>query len=458
MPPPGRKLAFAAAFLGLLLLVRLDRLTRQAPASNPMLELGTAAWAKNRSGWLLDVADRLECSRLIAGNATPVERAFARSWAYSDEFFFARFDPRTDLCTNLRRVFDFDLRAPTAEEAAFPLGFGMIVYKDLAQFYLALSAFYRPQNAHCIVVDSKSSEEFRRGVHATAACLPNVTVIEVGPIEWCTRSVLAAQFACFERLVHSAHPWRYYQYVTGFDVPLRTNEEAVWVLRELNDSVVFEHLGGQTIPLEGVWDAAVGLRVFSTSMASVVSRRAADDLLRPPAHSAVTHRLFRRLMNVTKRRPNVLYPKACVDELFFGTLFSNKNVFPVFGSFDGLALIRANIMSWTSARDPQVPADRPLRRPQLARFQVWEQAECKGTYRRYSCAYGLNDLPQIAAAHELFAHKFHADFDWAAAFCLQAELRRPDRSPRPPPPVRRLPHVRLHNGEGVEQIFAKRSE
>lgn len=41
-----------------------------------------------------------------------------------------------------------------------------------------------------------------------------------------------------------------------------------------------------------------------------------------------------------------------------------------------------------------------------------------GKIVRYSCVYGVEDLPIIAKQHHFVAHKLYIDFEPAAYFCL----------------------------------------
>jgi hypothetical protein len=66
------------------------------------------------------------------------------------------------------------------EEEEFPLAYGMIVYKDAAQVYFTLSAFYHPQHMYCIVVDGKSNDSFKDRIYELEYCFPNVKVMVSG--------------------------------------------------------------------------------------------------------------------------------------------------------------------------------------------------------------------------------------------------------------------------------------
>lgn len=130
----------------------------------------------------------LNCSQLAAGNRTTLVEAklFQVDFQELLDAIFSVNAPEDDaqVCGRMRKTFDFLERPLSAEEAAFPLAYGFHVYKDLAQVLLAFSAFYHPQNLHCVGLDGRSDPEFKRRVHLLAHCLPNVTVIVSG--HWLT--------------------------------------------------------------------------------------------------------------------------------------------------------------------------------------------------------------------------------------------------------------------------------
>ena len=61
--------------------------------------------------------------------------------------------------------------------------------------------------------------------------------------------------------------------------------------------------------------------------------------------------------------------------------------------------------------------------PFLARFKNWEDDwPCKGKYVRGICVFGVGDLPFLATREELFANKFHQNFQPAVIDCLEELL------------------------------------
>lgn len=147
-----------------------------------------------------------------------------------------------------------------------------------------LSAFYWPQNLYCITYDLKSSESFAKIVRNLAEnCFKNVIVPEKQYLmHWCSKGQLLATRSCVEALnARTDHPWKYFQYLSGFDLPLRTNYEMVQIMKILNgssDSVIravphhdyskdSPNIPGNLTPLKG-------------SMSVTFSRASADAILK----------------------------------------------------------------------------------------------------------------------------------------------------------------------------------
>jgi len=59
----------------------------------------------------------------------------------------------------------------------------------------------------------------------------------------------------------------------------------------------------------------------------------------------------------------------------------------------------------------------------IARFKNWGDGpfnwQCRGKRVRRVCIFGIGDLPQLSSRPELFANKFHLDFEPTALDCLE---------------------------------------
>lgn len=81
-------------------------------------------------------------------------------------------------------------------------------------------------------------------------------------------------YACFEYLVSAGKPWKYFQYLSGVDLPLRTNLEMVRILKTWNGSVNLD-----AVPFES-W-RLMGKKVCSLQISSKVTRPAGRCSLAP---------------------------------------------------------------------------------------------------------------------------------------------------------------------------------
>ncbi|XP_004695515.1 PREDICTED: N-acetyllactosaminide beta-1,6-N-acetylglucosaminyl-transferase-like [Condylura cristata] len=122
----------------------------------------------------------------------------------------------------------------SAEEAAFPLAYAMVVHKDFGTFERLFRAVYAPQNVYCVHVDRKADPDFQRAVERLLRCFPNAfAASRREPVVYGGVSRLQADLHCLADLAGSAVPWRYVLNTCGQDFPLRTNLEIVRYLKGL---------------------------------------------------------------------------------------------------------------------------------------------------------------------------------------------------------------------------------
>lgn len=99
---------------------------------------------------------------------------------------------------------------------------------------------------------------------------------------------------CFQHLTFSKHPWRYYQYYSGFDLPLKTNLQMVRIFKQLNGSVIGEAtLGGRLRTYKRINNDTI-LPIRKASMGVLISREAANDALK----NATNHRIIDEALQV----------------------------------------------------------------------------------------------------------------------------------------------------------------
>ena len=120
-------------------------------------------------------------------------------------------------CTDYLSTGRYALKPVNAEEAAFPLAYSLLGYRDPEQIERLLSLIYRPQNIYCLHIDLKAAPHVFEPLKQLGRCLPNVLVVERDRIavNWGYNSVLRAELVCM-RMMDTRHLyWRYFINLTG---------------------------------------------------------------------------------------------------------------------------------------------------------------------------------------------------------------------------------------------------
>ncbi|CAJ0922201.1 unnamed protein product, partial [Mesorhabditis belari] len=286
------------------------------------------------------------------------------------------------------------------------------------------------------VVDRDSHALFNETIHGLSSCFDNIHVVTSNrSIGWGGHEILTSMYDCAEYLAKQEHPWKYYQYLSGFDVPLKTNLEMVRIFRALNQTVNVEVVEPphQTRNTRG---ELAPLRIYKASMSALVPRAGMNAVTKE--HSAITTAVIRWL-NVS--------PIAS-DELLWPTIFGNMRRLPIPGGFDARLILRkkSKRQSETNLKQRKYPRmninvkitksngiiaatsrDVPVRY-WLGRFQIWrndkDEELCHGKMTHSSCVYGVGDVPNLLKRPELVAHKLYIDYQPAAFFCLLKEHQR----------------------------------
>ncbi len=96
-----------------------------------------------------------------------------------------------------------------------------------------LSSFYHPQNLYVFTYDTKSKKTFIKFIRKLAKCFQNVLIAKDNYlINWCDYGVLQATMSVLRTLTaQKSHRWKYFQYLSGTDLPLRTNLEMVQIFK-----------------------------------------------------------------------------------------------------------------------------------------------------------------------------------------------------------------------------------
>ncbi|KAI1699716.1 core-2/I-Branching enzyme domain-containing protein [Ditylenchus destructor] len=245
------------------------------------------------------------------------------------------------------------------------------------------------------------------------------------------------------------HQWKYFQYLTGFSLPLKTNLEMVRIFKRLKETVNTEvtlfqkdRLGPESSKLKSP------LALWKSSLSALLPRRTVDAMF---------------MSEKVRDLLNYLRDTYCADETLWTTITGNKDVLPIPGAFNASA-IYDKIMeeSHTSNESgavvltPEEPF--PLREYYISRYQVWPPSKnCAGKYVRGSCVFGIGDIDTLLSRPEMVAHKFYLDIEPAAYFCVYKSVRQravdyENQERFQGTLYSKLPQVRMAEGEPLEQV------
>jgi len=319
------------------------------------------------------------------------------------------------------------------------------VYTNAEQVVRMLSSFYWPQNLYCITYDLKAKLIFKQiMINLAENCFDNVVMPEYYyKMNWCGVGQLHATMSCVKLLnSRTDHSWKYYQYLSGFDFPLRTNYEMVQILKVLNgttDSFLapIAHRerdpwylkrwrnasnmpeNSNAIPNDYIteYESIIpgNLTLLKGSMSTTFSRAAANAIL----NDEVAMEYFRFLTNVLGQDKR-FWSKMCPDEAFWTTvLFNDPRIKLPQKSIGQLCIDQLKVHSSYN-----------IQKRSVARYQTWEPyhknkvvtRNCFGKYQHKSCVFGVGDLHTLVTRKHFIAHKIYLDFQPATFFCLSEWL------------------------------------
>lgn len=147
----------------------------------------------------------------------------------------------TSDCQSFIKARGYDEVPVSAAERAFPLAYSLVVHKNAPMVERILHAIYAPQNIYCVHYDHKSSPVFIKAIQNLARCVDNVFIAsKLEAVEYAHISRLNADLNCLSDLLRSEVRWRYVINLCGQDFPLKSNQELVQELRQLNGSNMLE--------------------------------------------------------------------------------------------------------------------------------------------------------------------------------------------------------------------------
>ncbi|XP_045158807.2 beta-1,3-galactosyl-O-glycosyl-glycoprotein beta-1,6-N-acetylglucosaminyltransferase-like [Mercenaria mercenaria] len=307
--------------------------------------------------------------------------------------FYSNITKNCDLFRDSRGYIEHPL---SKAEFEFPVAFSLLVYRDIEQVERLLRSIYRPHNFYCIHIDSKTDITEREAFQKIADCLHNVFIaVKSVDVRWGDFTILEAELVCMKTLwVYKQ--WNYYINLAGQEFPLKTNREIVAILKSLEGANVVD---GSMEKAKKVyserwkmakWPPPHKIQLVKGSMYIAVNRHFVDFCLHDPR----SHK-FLTWLRITENP----------DETFFASLNNNPHL-RIIGSFLGEA------------------EEYPLK-PFFLRHVIWKfpgGISCSGKFVREVCILGVEDLGRAYNSIELFANKFHLDFEHIALDCLEELL------------------------------------
>lgn len=342
------------------------------------------------------VVKEVNCRLLFDDNITEKARAFQRMQQPLINVSPSIYLNVTKHCDKYIRETGYITSSLTEEERLFPIAYSILVYKDIKQVEMLLRSIYRPQNVYCIHCDVNADDHFRQALNSIVGCFTNVFMASKSyKVEWGRIEVLLPEITCMSDLWKYAN-WKYFINLTGQEFPLRTNYELVKILKAYNGSnnvegtikrANLDRWPSQTKPPHNI-------TLVKGSVHIVVNRHFVDYVL----HSKISEEFLEWI-----RTNGVDVP----DETFFATLNHNPHL-NIPGSYKG---------------DPELDCEK---KPFLTRFKNWGDYvydwPCKGKRVRLICIFGIEDLPLLMTRQELFANKFHFDYQPYTYQCMDELL------------------------------------
>uniref|UniRef100_A0A1I7Z2I2 Beta-1,3-galactosyl-O-glycosyl-glycoprotein beta-1,6-N-acetylglucosaminyltransferase 3 n=1 Tax=Steinernema glaseri TaxID=37863 RepID=A0A1I7Z2I2_9BILA len=328
-----------------------------------------------------------------------------------------------DPCDELKTKFAFLEQPLSKEEQDFPLAYTIIVHNSIIQAYFLLSALYQPQNQFCIVIDDNADPTFKKQMFQLTSCFPNVFVMSAPRIDQCSFSALEATYRCVQYLSNLQADWKYFQYVTERDFPLKTNLELVRIFKQLNGSYntaihdlkFYPHQSRHPSPLP----------LWRSNAAVAFSREAAN--------LTASNQTVRKVIEYLRGVP-------CPQEAFWTTIAGNQDNLKMPGGFNA-SLWKEKLTGIWDARQKNNTSrlisknvNYGLFEPDtyyIARFEVRDdysyrkiESRCLGKFVNGLCLFGVGDLMTLVNRPELMAHPFDLDFEPASYFCLYERVRK----------------------------------
>ncbi|XP_002733297.1 beta-1,3-galactosyl-O-glycosyl-glycoprotein beta-1,6-N-acetylglucosaminyltransferase-like [Saccoglossus kowalevskii] len=357
------------------------------------------------------IVEAVQCSDLINGKhvdgkTISIKNKILKSRIVPD----SAFSKLANNCTEFVRERGYLNKPITGEERDFPLAYGIYIYKSVNQVEQLLRTIYRPHNIYCIHVDRKSPKNIIEAIQNIAKCFDNVFVPRrVARVTWCSIEVVRAELYCQSELLSRNNQWRYYINLSGQEFPLKTNLELVQILKQYDGkNDVFSKLN-PTIVRQRYRYVVVKNTMKNTTIKHNPVMPLNSPIYKGELHVALTRKFVEFIHHTDIGRVwfTWLNDTLCPDEHYYQTL---------------------NRLSIAPGGDYRLNSS--VAAIAVTRSKLWSNKKaCNGTIVRDICVFGWKALPKLSKRPELFANKFHDNFDSLVLNCLEEVINNRTNNP-----------------------------
>ncbi|XP_045211843.1 beta-1,3-galactosyl-O-glycosyl-glycoprotein beta-1,6-N-acetylglucosaminyltransferase-like isoform X2 [Mercenaria mercenaria] len=377
--------------------------------SNDIHTTVKSSWTKRNPKRL--VRD-VNCAAILNGDMSEIKKAkeLMRNGNHSRKLIADKeYIQLTTKCDSFKSIRGYDNNFASVEEEAFPIAYSILLYKNVEQAERLLRAIYTPQNYFCLHVDADSKQEVHDAVQGIANCFDNVFVVSRKEyIVYAGFTRLQADLNCMENLLQRGKDWKYFINLPSQEYPLKTNKEIVKILKIYNGANDIQGTTGKHV-LEQRYKHRFAYNYISDTAKpklyktlqtkddpppyniTVIKGSAYGIFSRDFVYFAVNNKIARALLDWFR---DVYSP----DEYYWATLNFNHHIGTPGSYYKG----------------------KPDEKPWLAAFSIWgRRSPCQGKVVREVCVFGVGDLKTLTSRHNLFANKFHIDYQRYALDCME---------------------------------------
>ncbi|CAH1794788.1 unnamed protein product [Owenia fusiformis] len=317
-------------------------------------------------------------------------------------------------CGDFTKKNGYFMEPLTLEEKEFPIAFGILMYKDVAQTEFLLRTIYRPQNVYCIHLDRDSAPDVKQAMQSLVQCFDNVFIAsKLEQVVYAGFPRLQADVNCMADLLKSRIPWKYYINLASQAFPLKTNAEIVKILKIYNGANDIEGIIGKRIHkwrFEKTWVLIPNPKGGKPSLRADDAKKSSPphniEIVRGSAYGIFSKGFVNYIVNNEIAKDLLEWSKDTYspDEHYWATLHHLKNNphLETPGGYKGTA----------------------DEKPWLAVYASWGTVDpCHGKWAHGVCIFGVEDLNYLVGKrHELFANKFYRNYQYHAIECLAEHL------------------------------------